>query len=139
LAFSYWIDKPWFLTEGKFATVLIIPSSWGSQLGGHPAHIIPAPTPKRAKKVPSLGQKYAGAKRNTLGTPSLVKKPASRKKATPPFVSAPPLPSANEVIDEMLAPTASYMGLLQDAKVNIGAPPLDSFNFDVEEEEEEEE
>jgi hypothetical protein len=34
LAFSYWTDKPWFLTEGKFATVLIIPSSWGSQLDG---------------------------------------------------------------------------------------------------------
>jgi hypothetical protein len=26
--------KPWFLTEGKFAAVLIIPSSWGSQLDG---------------------------------------------------------------------------------------------------------
>jgi hypothetical protein len=39
LAFSYWIDKPRFLTEGKLATVLIIPSSWGSQLGGHPARI----------------------------------------------------------------------------------------------------
>jgi hypothetical protein len=35
LAFSYWFDKPWFLTEGKFATVLIISSSWGSQLGGY--------------------------------------------------------------------------------------------------------
>jgi hypothetical protein len=35
LAFSYWFDKPWCLTEGKLATVLIIPSSWGSQLGGH--------------------------------------------------------------------------------------------------------
>jgi hypothetical protein len=34
LAFSYWIDKPRFLTEGKLATVLIIPSSWGSQLVG---------------------------------------------------------------------------------------------------------
>jgi hypothetical protein len=33
LAFS-WTDKPWFLTDGKFATVLIIPSSWGSQLDG---------------------------------------------------------------------------------------------------------
>jgi hypothetical protein len=32
LAFSYWADKPWFLTEGKFVVVLIIPSSWGSQL-----------------------------------------------------------------------------------------------------------
>jgi hypothetical protein len=35
LAFSYWFDKPWFLTEEKLATVLIIPSSWGSQLGGY--------------------------------------------------------------------------------------------------------
>jgi hypothetical protein len=35
--------KPWFLTEGKFATVLIIPSSWGSQLGGYlPASNIPS-------------------------------------------------------------------------------------------------
>ena len=29
--FSYWSIKPWFHTEGKLATVLIIPSSWGSQ------------------------------------------------------------------------------------------------------------
>jgi hypothetical protein len=35
LAFSYWFDKPRFLTEGRLATVLIIPSSWGSQLGGY--------------------------------------------------------------------------------------------------------
>jgi hypothetical protein len=35
LPFSYWFDKPWFLTQGKLAAVLIIPSSWGSQLGGH--------------------------------------------------------------------------------------------------------
>jgi hypothetical protein len=26
LAFSYWIDIPWFLTEGKLAAVLITPS-----------------------------------------------------------------------------------------------------------------
>jgi hypothetical protein len=26
LAFSYWSDKPWFLTEGKLAAVLITPS-----------------------------------------------------------------------------------------------------------------
>jgi hypothetical protein len=42
LAFSYWIDKPRFLTEGKLSTVLVIPSSWGSQLGGHPARINPS-------------------------------------------------------------------------------------------------
>jgi hypothetical protein len=34
LAFSYWFDKPRFLTKGKLADVLIIPSSWGSQLAG---------------------------------------------------------------------------------------------------------
>jgi hypothetical protein len=33
LTFS-WTDKPWFLTEGKFAAILIIPSSWGSQRDG---------------------------------------------------------------------------------------------------------
>jgi hypothetical protein len=32
LAFSYWTIKPWFLIEGKFVALLIIPSSWGSQL-----------------------------------------------------------------------------------------------------------
>jgi hypothetical protein len=34
LPFSYWTIKPWFLTEGKLPAVLIIPSSWGSQLDG---------------------------------------------------------------------------------------------------------
>jgi hypothetical protein len=34
-SFSYWFDKLWFHTEGRLADVLIIPSSWGSQLGGH--------------------------------------------------------------------------------------------------------
>jgi hypothetical protein len=35
LDFSYYFDKPRFLTEGRLATVLIIPSSWGFQLGGY--------------------------------------------------------------------------------------------------------
>jgi hypothetical protein len=35
LAFSYWFDKPRFLTEGTLATVFIIPFSWGSQLNGY--------------------------------------------------------------------------------------------------------
>jgi hypothetical protein len=34
-SFSYWFDKPWFHTEGRLAIMLIIPSSCGSQLGGH--------------------------------------------------------------------------------------------------------
>jgi hypothetical protein len=29
------INIPWFLTEGKLAAILIIPSSWGSQRAGH--------------------------------------------------------------------------------------------------------
>jgi hypothetical protein len=33
--FSYWFGKPWYHTKGRLAAVLIIPSSWGSQLGGH--------------------------------------------------------------------------------------------------------
>jgi hypothetical protein len=35
LAFSYWFDKPWFLSEGKLAAVLITPSLGVSQLVGH--------------------------------------------------------------------------------------------------------
>jgi hypothetical protein len=34
-SFSYWFDNLGFTTEGKLADVLIIPSSWGSQLGAH--------------------------------------------------------------------------------------------------------
>jgi hypothetical protein len=33
LAFSYWIDKPWFLTEGKLAAIFIKTSSWGFPTG----------------------------------------------------------------------------------------------------------
>ena len=47
--FSYWSIKPWFLTEGKLAAVLIIPSSWGSQqiaIGEHQALFL-APLPGR--------------------------------------------------------------------------------------------
>jgi hypothetical protein len=35
LDFFYWFDKTRFLTKGRLATMLIIPSSWGSQLGGY--------------------------------------------------------------------------------------------------------
>jgi hypothetical protein len=38
LAFSYWFDKPWFHNWGKLADVLLIPSSWGSQLGALTSH-----------------------------------------------------------------------------------------------------
>jgi hypothetical protein len=64
LAFS-WTDKPWFLTEGKFATVLIIPSSCGSQLGGHPARI------KHNFLAPLSGKKKTFARRVSHAHPLL--------------------------------------------------------------------
>jgi hypothetical protein len=39
VSFSYWLIKPWFLTEEKLTDVLIIPSSWGSQLVVNATHI----------------------------------------------------------------------------------------------------
>jgi hypothetical protein len=54
-------DKPRFLTEGKFVAVLIIPSSWGFQLGGHlPAtsNNFLAPLPGR-KKTSARGVSHA--------------------------------------------------------------------------------
>jgi hypothetical protein len=44
LAFSYLFDKPRFFTERKLATVLIIPSSWSSQLGGYLPTSVPRST-----------------------------------------------------------------------------------------------
>jgi hypothetical protein len=61
LAFSYWFDKPQFLTEGILATLLIIPSSWGSQLGGFlPTSSINflAPLPGK-KKISARGVSHA--------------------------------------------------------------------------------
>jgi hypothetical protein len=59
LAFSYWFDKTRFLTEGKLATMLIIPSSWGSQLVicPHQANFL-APLPGR-KKTSARGVSHA--------------------------------------------------------------------------------
>nr|XP_051206537.1 uncharacterized protein LOC127321552 [Lolium perenne] len=96
----------------------------------------PRPRPRLGPERPRPEEEQASQLGRKKAQP---KKPASRKKAAPPPVSVPPPPSANEVLDETSAPTASYMGLLNDAEVNIGAPPLDSFHFEGEEEEEEEE
>jgi hypothetical protein len=38
LTFSYWIDIPWFRTDGRLATIFIKTFSWGSQLVGHLLH-----------------------------------------------------------------------------------------------------
>jgi hypothetical protein len=60
LAFSYWFDKPRFLTEGKLATVLITPSSWGYQLGGYlpTSSIFLVPLPGK-KKISARGVSHA--------------------------------------------------------------------------------
>jgi hypothetical protein len=61
LAFSYWFEKPRFLTKGRLATVLIIPFSWGPQLGGYPARIkqiFLAPLPGK-KKISARGVSHA--------------------------------------------------------------------------------
>ena len=58
--FSYWSIKPWFLTEGKLAAVLIIPSSWGSPTvwsrrnDKHHQAIFLAPLPGR-KRISARG------------------------------------------------------------------------------------
>jgi hypothetical protein len=76
------------------------------------------------------------------------KKPAVRKKPAPPpaSVAEPPLvavaeppPAAHEVFEKMSTPS-SFMDLLQNAEVNLGAPPLEPFRVgeDLEEDEEDE-
>jgi hypothetical protein len=56
-------DKPWFLTEGKRATILITPSSWGSQRAGHSPRITP-PAYRSSihhKYVPGLRLRVTGS------------------------------------------------------------------------------
>jgi hypothetical protein len=97
------------------------------------------PALKLRRKTAGLGPKAA---KKALGGVPVVKKVTSRKKPAPkPQIDDPP-PAAHDVLDEMATPTGSFMGLLNDAEVNIGAPPLKPFDFeddDLEEEEEEEE
>ncbi|KAE8781788.1 putative methionyl-tRNA synthetase [Hordeum vulgare] len=75
----------------------------------------------------------------TGGTP-VVSRTTSRKKTAPapPIADHPPV--VHEVLDGMPAKTTSFMGLLQDAEVDLGAPPLEPFGFgdDLEEEGDEE-
>ncbi|KAE8798008.1 glutathione S-transferase T3-like [Hordeum vulgare] len=99
------------------------------------ASVAPAATTPKMRKKPSLGPKGAAA--------SKVKKTTSRKKPTPaPAAPSPtPPPVVHEVLDGMPAPPTSFMGLLEEAEVDIGAPPLEPFGFgdDLQEEDDEEE
>jgi hypothetical protein len=93
------------------------------------------PTTKGRRKTAALGpKKPAGAK-------PAVKKTTSRKKAALAPTIADPPPVVHDVLDVMPTTTTSFMGLLQDAEVDLGAPTLEPFGFgdELEEEEEEEE
>ncbi|KAE8807020.1 DNA mismatch repair protein Msh6-1 [Hordeum vulgare] len=94
--------------------------------------VAPVAAAPKVRKKPSLGSKGAA-------TPK-VKKTTSRKKPTAAPSPAPP-PVVHEVLDGMPAPSMSFMGLLEEAEVDIGAPPLEPFGFgdDLQEEDDEEE
>ncbi|KAE8786831.1 putative methionyl-tRNA synthetase [Hordeum vulgare] len=98
-----------------------------------------APAPKKNRpKVSSRGPR--GASYKVAGSSPMRKKLAVRKKpAAPPAVIAEPPAAAHEVFDEMAAPS-SFMELLQDAEVDLGALPLEPFRVgdDLEEDEEDE-
>jgi hypothetical protein len=64
LAFSYWIDKPWFLTKGKLVAVLITPSLGVSNwlviyiINTAPPTSFLAPLPRK-KKTSARGVSHA--------------------------------------------------------------------------------
>jgi hypothetical protein len=75
------------------------------------------------------------------GAKPAVKKTTSWKKAAPSPTIADPPPVVHDVLNVMPTTTTSFMGLLQDAEVDLGAPTLEPFGFgdELEEEDEEEE
>ncbi|XBH77238.1 hypothetical protein VPH35_103743 [Triticum aestivum] len=96
----------------------------------------PAPATKKSRpKAASHGPRGAASK--VAGSSPAVTKP--RKKPAAAAVAEPP-PAAHEVFEEMANPS-SFMDLLQNAEVDLGAPPLDPFRAgdDLEEKEEDEE
>ncbi|KAI4970503.1 hypothetical protein ZWY2020_001417 [Hordeum vulgare] len=104
-----------------------------------PPRISPGPAlalcPKKSRpKVSSRGPRGA----STKVASSRWKKLMALKKPAPPAVIAEPPPAAHEVFEEMATPS-SFMDLLQDAEVDLGALPLEPFRVgdDLEEDEEE--
>ncbi|KAE8798216.1 hypothetical protein D1007_26510 [Hordeum vulgare] len=101
-----------------------------------PATVQPAPAKKSRPKVSSRGPRGASSK--ATGASPKRKKVTARKKPAPPVVAvAEPPSAAHEVFEEMANPT-SFMDLLQDAEVDLGAPPLEPFGEEVGEDEEDE-
>nr|XP_020163913.2 transcription factor SKN7-like [Aegilops tauschii subsp. strangulata] len=119
-------------------------------------HVVPSKPPvlapaAKAAKPAGKAVKPAKLATSTVAAPKRKEKQlASRKRGAehtaappppPPRTAAPTPSTATDVFDEMSAPTVSYRALLDDAEVNIGSPPLASFDFHIEEpagEEEEE-
>ncbi|CAM0943671.1 unnamed protein product [Alopecurus aequalis] len=99
------------------------------------------PTTKCRRATLPLGPKGGAAAKLAAGGTPFVKRTTSRKKTAPAPPIADPPPVVHEVLDGMPATTTSFMGLLQDAEVDLGAPPLEPFGFgdDLEEEGDEEE
>ncbi|KAE8770058.1 putative methionyl-tRNA synthetase [Hordeum vulgare] len=101
-----------------------------------PATVQPAPAKKSRPKVSSRGPRGASSK--AAGASPNQKKVTARKKPAPSVVAvAEPPPAVHEVFEEMANPT-SFMDLLQDAEVDLGAPPLEPFGEEVGEDEEDE-
>ncbi|KAK1620305.1 hypothetical protein QYE76_025822 [Lolium multiflorum] len=86
----------------------------------------PVAAPRGRSKKPVGGPKNAAAAKRALAPPTSKKKVVSRKKAAPtPPTSEPVVHDVFEKIPE----GTLYMDLLKDAEVDIGAPPLDPFEF----------
>ncbi|KAM0925799.1 hypothetical protein ACQ4PT_003960 [Festuca glaucescens] len=103
------------------------------------------PNNKRRRAASLLGpQGAAAAKLAAGGTPAVkkhVKKASPKARKKPAAAIADPSPVAHEVLDGMPAPSTSFMELLQDAEVDLGAPPLEPFRVgdDLEEDGDDEE
>ncbi|KAI4990134.1 hypothetical protein ZWY2020_038497 [Hordeum vulgare] len=102
-----------------------------------PATVPAAPAPKKIRpKVSS--REPRGASPKVGGASPKRKKVAARKKpAAPPAAVDEPPPAAHDVFEDMATPS-SFMDLLQDAEVDLEAPPLEPFRVgdDLEEDEE---
>ncbi|KAE8794998.1 putative methionyl-tRNA synthetase [Hordeum vulgare] len=101
-----------------------------------PATVPPAPVKKSRPKVSSRGPRGASSKAADA-SPKWKKVAAQKMPAAPAAAVAEPPPAAHEVFEEMATPS-SFMDLLQDAEVDLGAPPLEPFGEEVEEDEEDE-
>ncbi|XBJ23406.1 hypothetical protein VPH35_001570 [Triticum aestivum] len=94
---------------------------------------VPAPAAKAAKPAKPATSTAAVTKRKENQLANSRAKHTAAPPSPPPSTAAPTPPTVTDVFDEMSAPTVLYRALLEDAKVNIGSPPLASFDFHVEE------